>query len=338
MPTLRPSAKSRIYSSLGKYARSGMGMDKACDSLLAQPGISSAERDIYLGLQEGIRSGESIGSSLGRGGLSVGGLEREVVSAAEAGGMLDKGFAHLAEYFRRVATTRRRILKGLAYPLVVLHLALPVTVFATAMFSRFRFDGQGPSFGESFARAGMWALQGYLLAALILGGMFWLSRLARRSPAADRLLGRVPFWGKARRFEAMERFCRVFEIFLLAGGKMSGALDGAGRASGSGAVAAAASHGARTIEEGGTLSEALFAHPGAFPNDFARGTAAAEEAGALDEEMRRWGDFYAESAAEAMESLAEWTPRIFYWLTLAIMAFLIIRVGLAYRDLILRLL
>ena len=35
MPSLSPQAKSLIYSNLEKYARSGMGMEKACDSLLA---------------------------------------------------------------------------------------------------------------------------------------------------------------------------------------------------------------------------------------------------------------------------------------------------------------
>jgi hypothetical protein len=61
---------------------------------------------------------------------------------------------------------------------------------------------------------------------------------------------------------------------------------------------------------------------------------AAEESGQLDRELAEWGRFYSESAGEAMDSLAEWTPKLFYWGILLFVATLIVRSALAYRDLI----
>jgi len=334
MASLRPRAKSRIYAKLEKYARSGMGMEKACQSLLSQPGLGRAERRIYGGLLEGIAAGESIGASLGPAGASAGELEREVISAAEAGGMLERGFAHLATYFERVDETRRRILKGLVYPIVLFHLALVLTVFLSAIITRLRPDGEVQSFGSAFGGAGLLVAQVYLGAILLVVLMSWMRQVARTQPGVDALLNRIPLVGGARKAVARERFCRVFEIFLLSGRRMSDALAGAGQASGSGMIRAASRRGARLVGEGNLLSEAIFAEPRTFPNDFARGIAVGEESGHLDVELRQWGDFYAATAAEAMDALADWAPRIFYWIVLLAVAGLVIRAGLAYRDVI----
>ncbi len=311
-----------------------MGMDKACESLLSQPRVPAAERKIYLGMLEGLKQGESIGKSMSRAGMVVSNLEREVITAAETGGMLEKGFAHLAEYFRRMHSTMRNIRKGMTYPIVLVHLALPLTVFASAMLKRFVPGGGVRPLGEALMDSGSWVLQIYLCTVVLLILGFVLAKMAKNSVFLDRLFNLVPILGKARKYVAMERFCRVFEIFLMAGLKMSDSLAGSGKASGSGVLHSASNSGARQIEQGQNLTEAMFSHPSAFPDDFNRGVAAAEESGLLDVEMRQWGNFYSESAGEAMDSLAEWTPRLFYWLVLLIVAGMIIRVGLAYRDLL----
>ncbi len=336
MPRLSARAKAQVYSKLEKYARSGMGMDKACDSLLGQPRLPAAERRLYRSLREGLRQGRSIGDALGSADDAVSPLEREVVSAAESGGKLEKGFAHLAEYFRRLDRVRRRIAKGLAYPLVLVHLAIPVTGLAVAAFRGFRLDGSAPEGGYRAALVSSgWAvltLWGLLL--LGFGAVSLLHRFGRSSAPVDALLGRVPLLGNVRKALAMERFAQVFEILLLAGRRMSDALSGAALASGSGRIRAAGRRGAATVAAGQPLSAALFAEPGAFPGDFARGMAAAEEAGQLDRELAEWGRLYSESAAESMERLSEWTPKLFYWGVLLFVAVLIVRAALAYRDLL----
>lgn len=340
MASLSAKAKSRIYSNLEKYARSGMGMEKACESLLRQPRVGAAERRIYQGMLDGLSQGRSIGESLGFAGAVVSPLEVEVVSASEEGGMLEKGFAHLAEYFRRVDRTRRRIVKGLTYPIILIHIAVPVSTLAVTAFRQFTLDGQGdgPDFSTAFWNAGQAMLLAYAVIFLIIVGSVLLTKLGRTSAPVDAFLNRIPLLGKARRSVAMERFSRVFEIFLLAGKKMSDSLAGAGSASGSGLIRRASRKGAEKVAAGNSLASAIYDYPAAYPNDFARGVAAAEEAGALDKELAEWGNFYSESAAESMEQLAEWAPKLFYWAILVFVAVLIVRSFLAYRDLLMNLL
>jgi type IV pilus assembly protein PilC len=336
MPRLSPRAKALIYSNLEKYARSGMGMEKACESLLRQSRVSGTERHLYRGLLAGIQRGRSIGDALGGAGGFVTPLEHEVIVAAESGGKLEKGFAHLAEYFRRIDRTRKKILKGLAYPLFLIHLAIPVSTLAVTAFRSFRLDGEGPEGGylaalqnSGWAMLGVWVV---LLAFLFIAWAF--ARLGRTSAAMDRLLRWIPLLGKARRDVAMERFSQVFEIFLLAGRTMSESLSGAARASGSGLIRDAGIRGASIVAAGDPLAHALLESPEAFPDDFTRGMIVAEESGVLDRELAEWGRYYSESAAEAMDQLAEWAPKLFYWAILVLVGGLIIRAALAYRDLI----
>ena len=311
MAGLSIKAKGLVYSNLEKYARSGMGMEKACDSLLRQPRVRAAERKLYQSILDGLKQGRTIGDSLGLAKGIVSPLEVEVVSASEQGGMLDRGFAHLAEYFRRMHRTRQKIQKGLTYPIVLVHLAVPISALAITAFSGLTLDAEKPDYMAAFMQSGKNMLIAYLIILGIIIGFSILVKMARRSAAADSLLNGLPLFGKARKAIAMERFTKVFEIFLLAGKKMSDSLDGAGKASGSGVIREASSVGSEIVSEGDPLSSALFSAPHAFPNDFSRGMAAAEESGQLDRELAEWSRFYSDSAGEAMDQVAEWAPKLF---------------------------
>lgn len=187
MARLSAKAKSRIYANLEKYARSGMGMEKACDSLLRQPRLSSTERRIYQGILSGLKNGKSIGDSLGGSSRVISPLEHEVVAASEAGGKLEKGFGHLAEYFKRIDRTRRKIVKGLTYPVVLIHFAVPVSTLAVAAFRSFSLDGETRAGGyqHAFMSSGKAMLAAYLL--VILG--FVAAALLNRA-------GRTSGWGR----------------------------------------------------------------------------------------------------------------------------------------------
>lgn len=337
MAHLSAQSRALVYSGLEKYARSGMGMEKAAESLLDQSCLSRGERKIYTSLLQGLRNRKSIADALASAGSVVSPLEHEIVAAAESGGQLEKGFSHLKEYFRRLDRTQRALRKGLAYPLFLLHFAVPVTFLAAGAFRNIRFDGDPPS--PHWMRDALISSGGALL-ALWIGGLivFLLVRRLQRAGVAsatlDRLLYRVPLVGRARKALALERFTHVFEIFLLAGRTMSDSFAGAARASGSGVIQAAARRGTAALVAGEPLAEVMDYAPDAFPRDLVRGVTAAEESGQLDREFAEWGQFYSESVVEAMDKLGEWLPKLFYWGTLLVVAAMIIRAALAYRDLL----
>ncbi|MEO0414035.1 MAG: type II secretion system F family protein [Verrucomicrobiota bacterium] len=332
---MSPKGRSQLYCNLAKYVRSGMGIDRACESLLAQPGVPESERQIYLSIQNGVHGGQTIAASLAP---HVSGLEASIVEASEKGGQLDAGFDHLGDYFDRVHHTRSRIKKSLIYPVVVFHLAIIICGGLSAMTNRFFLEyGEEKSWGLALWESLGWVIICYALFLLMIFGAWLLIHAARKRPSLDLWLFRVPLLGPTRKYTALERFTRVFEIFLLSGTKMSEALTGAGHASGSAAVQNAAKMETASLLQGNYLAPSLFNHPKVFPNDFCRGIAAGEESGQLDAEFKQWSQFYAESAKQAMDKIAEWAPKLLYWLVLLAVAILIIRVGVSYRDLLLRL-
>ncbi len=332
MARFSAKAKSRFYSNLEKYARSGFGIENACESMLAQPGLKVAEREILGGIVDGINAGDSIGQALNRSRVKLTSVEVEIVTASEKGGLLEKGLAHLADYFRRVHQTRIKILRGLAYPFVLAHIAIPLAVVAITMISSVLQEG-GVNWDMAI-NAGSWVARGYI-AAIALGiFLVWVFRAAKTSAPIDSFLNRLPLIGRARKSLALSRFCEVFHIHMLSGLRMSETLEGAGRAAQSGAITKAALKGTEIVKEGRPLSDAIFGFAEAYPNDFARGIAAAEQSGELDREIDQWARFYNEDAGEAMDRLAEWTPKVFYFAVVIFVAGLVIRIAMAYRDVI----
>lgn len=331
---MSPNAKSHIFGNLAKYVRSGMGIEKACESLLSQPGVPAGERKIYESIENGVRSGQSIADAMSA-SSKIDRLDFEMLDASERGGRLDEGLNHLADYYRRVARTRKRIRKGLTYPIFLFHFALIVTTFASAMFSRLNPAGPDQqSFLSAVLANGKWIFLIYIVIVGLILFLLLMKKRARHFSAPDLVLNRIPILGPARRFAALDRFSSVFQIFLLAGLKMDESLKGASRASDSGLIRAASREGIAWIQGGEKLARVFLEHPRAFPNDFARGIASAEEAGMLDLEFGRWKQFYSDSLSDAMDQVAEWVPKLVYFTTLFIVAWMIIRAGLAYQGLI----
>lgn len=336
MAHLSAREKAQIYSGLEKYARSGMGMEKACQSLLEQRRLSRTERLLYDRMLAGLHRGQSISDALSRAGTFVSPMEREIVTAAESGGKLEKGFSHLAGYFHRLDQTKKAMTRGLVYPLFLLHIAIPITMLTSSVFRGIDFNGEGRTFDLSKTLSeSVIVLLGLWLAILIIALLSrFVLRMGSQSAGIDAFLCRLPLLGAARKALAMERYTEVFEIYLLAGRTMSDSFAGAGRASGSGTIRSGVETGKSALAAGESLADVLALAGSTFPKDFVRGITIAEESGQLDRELAEWSHFYAESVVEAMNRLGEWLPKLFYWFTLLVVAALIVRAAIAYRDLI----
>lgn len=330
---MSPSAKSQLFRNLSKYVQTGMGLEKACDSLLTHDRISGTERRIYQSISHGISHGQSIADAMVN-SAELDEIDYQMLEAAEKGGRLDLGLNHLSAYYQRLERTRKRIRKGLTYPVVLFHLALIITTLVTAVFSRFTLEGPTESFLSAVLKAAVWPVLFYVVVVVVVVVLFRMSKIARHLPGPDRLLGMIPILGKARRYAALERFTSVFEIFLLAGLKMDGAFQGGGNASNSGLIKHAAAKGAKSAAAGELISGTFMKEKAAFPTDFAMGVATAEQTGTLDVEMSRWRQIYSDSVADAMDQLAEWTPKIVYYFTVFLVAAMIIRAALSYMTMV----
>jgi len=326
--------KQSLYFELEKFVRSGFGFDKACEAILDQPGAPASHRVYCSAILDGLDQKKTIAQAMATTPLNISPLELNLVTAGEQAGMLEQSFAHLARHFQGLLQTRRKILKALAYPVVLLHAGAILGTLVISMLSAWNPQAQAGAGWRSFTTGVLLILTCYLVAVSGTLLMAWWMRRAKISALADRFLVCIPILGPAWKNLALARFCEVFHMSLCAGKKIDCCLRSASRACESGAILAAGESGAKRIAEGTSLAQALPPPPSPFPPDFSRSIANAELAGVLDEDFKRWSDYYRQAAVESVHRLVEWCPRLFYWGALVVVALVILRMAMAYRGLL----
>ncbi len=295
--------KATLYRELAKLIEAALHLDRSLELLLSQS--AGGERRKFLeGLKRGLESGMSLAESVKAYNSDfVTGLELALIEAGERSGKLGVSFNHLARYFAAMETAERQAGRAMIYPLILAHLAILLPELPALIVEK---EGDHPLQRMLLGLGVLWAV--------LIGLRFiWdrLAAMATTSPSIDGLLNRVPFIGKARRHWAMARFCQVSHACLLAALNMSETVRLAGRASQSGRLSRGAEAAAEYIEAGHQLGESL-AESGVFELGFVHGIATAEEVGKIDEEMARWSTAETLEAHQAIESAAQWLPKMGY--------------------------
>lgn len=314
-----------LYAEIEKLLRSGFGVDRACRVLLKQE-IPAGSKAFLEGMVDGLGRGESVAESAGGlRGVALSDLERSMIGAGERGGKLEQAFAHLSGYFGMLQETRRRVKRAMIYPVLLLHAGVLLPSIPKVIMAQ----GQA-----SFLQLAVVPL--LVAYAVVFAGFLVVRALmvkARTDVGADRLLRKVPLVGKARQSLALSRFCQVFHMHLLAAINMSESVRAAGKASQSGLVLDASERVEGKIVRGEALGESML-DEGAFPVSFTTSINTAEEAGALDVELGRWGEVYRETAVDAMDAAGDWYPKVFYLVVVVIVVWQILSVAFGYGRLI----
>ncbi len=312
-----PASKHLFYTEIAKLLGAGFDIRRAA-SVMESTRLPAAQRLLLNDLNQGLEDGQSITDSFARDSRAISGLERSMVAAGERGGKLAPAFQHLADYFGMVASVRREIVKGMIYPLVILHLGIFIgTVPLSLMGGEER---TAASIAGGFATSLLILYAG--IAILFLLGKFLLKN-APHSPALDHAINRIPWIGNARKNMAMSRFCKVYHACLLAGISMVETIRVSSESSQSGMIRRAGKQLAATAKEGNALGPAFMAQR-AFSSEFSRSYATGEEAGTLDTDMGNWSRLFQEKAEGAMKMAALMIPKVLYFFIMGFVAWKII--------------
>jgi len=311
-----PASKQQFYMEMAKLLGAGFDIRKAA-GVMKSNRLPAAQMLLLRDLKEGLDAGESIADAFSRDGGAVSGLERSMIAAGERGGKLAPAFQHLADYFGMVASARREMVKGMIYPMIVLHLGVLIGTIPLSI------TGEAPTAGKVAGNFAVSLLVLYLGAAVLffLGRM--VLKMAPDSPKLDAAIHRIPWIGKARKHMAMARFCKVYHACLLAGISMVETVRVSADSSQSGELRRAGRRVAAVAKEGNSLGPA-FMDEAAFPADFSRSYAIGEEAGTLDTDMGNWARLFQKKAEGAMKTAAEMVPKVLYFCIMAFVAWKII--------------
>ncbi len=326
--------KYLLYAELAKFVRSGFGFENACKAITEQAGVPVCHRVYCLGVQKGLRNKKTLGQAVADLPLDITQIEINLIKAGEDAGLLEQSFQHLEQHFKMALESRQKIRKGLAYPIVLLHGGIIMGLVAVPLMASWNPMAKETAAWDSLKFGFLMVVAFYIAIAMVITLFAYLLKRSRVSSACDCYLNKIPLLGNMRRSLAMSRFCEVFHMALKSGQKMDRALYYAGASSGSGQLMLASCTGSKKLKQGLSLAETLAGQTGVYPEDFRRSIANAELAGVLDEDFGRWRDYYRKAAHESVDRLTEWAPRIFHWLVLLVVAFIIIRMAIAYRGLL----
>ena len=308
--------KHLFYTEMAKLLEAGFDIRKAA-GVMADTRLPAAQAQLLRTLNAGLEAGDSIAAAFSRDSRAVGKLEGSMIAAGERGGKLAPAFAHLAGYFGMVAAARREAVKGMIYPLVVLHLGVFVGTVPMAMMGG--EASAGDMAGDFFTA--LWLI--YAGAAIVFLAARALLGKAPQSAGIDRAINALPWIGKARRDMAMSRFCKVYHACLLAGISMVETVKVSVDAAQSGQLLVAGKRLLAAAEGGNALGPQFLAEE-AFPKPFARSYSNGELAGTLDDDMATWSRLFQENAESSMRTASLMIPKILYFFIMGYVAWKII--------------
>jgi type IV pilus assembly protein PilC len=247
---------------------------------------------IATGIRETVEGGGSFSEGLARYPRVFDDLYVNIVRAGERSGQFGESMARLSALLEASAKLRRKVRSAMAYPTIVLSLALLIAA-AMIIFVMPIFGSMFEDFGHAlplptqllldlshFLRKYWW------LVALVVGGIAggfkrWKST-EKGAFLYDRFKLRMPVFGPLNQRVAISRFASIFAQMIHSGVPILDALRIVSKACGNRVVGKSIMEARETVESGEPLATGLENKEG-IPLLVVRMTAAGERSGKLDE-------------------------------------------------------
>lgn len=269
---------------------------------------------LLMDVRADVEQGASLGSAFAKYPRHFDALFCNLVTAGEAGGVLDSLLDKLATYKEKTQAIRKKVKGALMYPTIVLLVAfclvVAMMVFVLPAFKTM-YEGVGAELpavtqfvmGISDFFVAWW----WLVFSILFGALFGLKFALRSSrelqSRRDALLLRLPIFGDIVRKATIARWARTTATLFTAGVPLVEALDSVGGAAGNMIYVKATRKIQAEISSGGSLTAAM-SETGLFPSLLVQMAAIGEESGSLDDMLNKAAEFYEEEVDNAVANLS----------------------------------
>lgn len=264
------------------------------------------------GVTNDVESGNSLAQSMKGFPKIFDALYTNMVSAGEAGGILDTIFQRLAVYIEKAVKLKRAVQSAMVYPIAVIVIASGVITLIlwkvvpafTELFESMNVDLPLPTrvvIGASKFVGSYGILMAIGVGILIFGFKAYYGTPKGRY-SVDKTLLRLPIFGPLLRKIAVARFTRTMATLIASGVPILDCLEITAATSGNAIVEEAILSVKKAIEEGRTIVDPLKAS-GVFPNMVVSMIGVGEQAGALEAMLTKIADFYEEEVDAAVADL-----------------------------------
>jgi len=314
----RVSKQDIIYvtNQLAIMVDTGITLSTALSGIVEQE-TNPTLRKALAELRDAVAAGEDFSSALARFPHLFDRTYRALVKASEATGSLGQMLDRIAAYLRKEVETRSKVRAAMAYPTVMLVVAVGVTIFLltyimpkfTPLFKSKGTELPGPTkimMAVSDAMLGHWYLWA-LGAAALVAGFFFGRRTAPGRQALDWAKIHTPILGPMFRKVIISRSIRTLGTMLASGVAMLDALRMAGEVAGNVYYERVWAKVHDEVTGGKRICEVLRGEP-LFPRVLVQMIASGEETGKLDYVLERVSTYYdreVETAVKGATGLIE---------------------------------
>jgi type IV pilus assembly protein PilC len=294
-----------------------------CLDLLAQQEDNKYFAKIIRDIKEDIEGGASLTDALKKYPKIFDDLFVNLISAGEAGGILDVVLARLSNYMEKAMKLKGKVKGAMTYPIAVLVISFAVVaVLLLKVIPVFQkmFEGMGGQLpgptamliaASEFAQSYWWIILGILIAIFIAFNRFY--KTEKGHWVIDSLSLKAPVFGLLLKKVAVAKFARTLSTMLSSGVPILEALTIVSKTSGNKIVENALLKTRQSITEGQSIAEPLEAAL-IFPPMVVQMIAVGEATGALDAMLSKIADFYddeVDAAVSAMTTLLEPVMMVF---------------------------
>jgi len=281
--------------------------------VLAQQTINPSFKKVLSSVVMDLKEGMSLANSLSKHHHVFSELYVSMVEAAETSGNLPQILDRLSIYLEKMNALRKKIYSSLAYPVVVVTMAIAITSFLIFKVV--------PTFKEIYATLEAelplptriligfadFLKHNIIFILIILGVIFFGLKRYINTPRGKkryhRFLLNLPVVGEIIRKVAIAKFSRTFATLVKSGVPITDSLEIVGKTSGNKIIEEAVVKAKKLVQEGVPISKPL-EESKVFPPMVIKMISVGERSGKLEEMLSKIAQFYEEESDSAIAGLS----------------------------------
>ena len=283
-----------------------------CLDILQSQQENATFKGMLKEIKDSVEGGTTLADSLKKFPKHFDNLFVNMISAGEAGGILDVILKRLAAYMEKAARLKRKVKGAMVYPAITVAVAV-IVVAVILVFVIPVFQKMFAEFGSTLPTPTLIVIAisdfvkskiHWIIIAVILFVIAFKKyyKTDKGRAFVDSLSLKMPVFGLLIRKVAVAKFTRTMGTMLSSGVAILEALDIVAKTSGNRVIENAIYNVRSGIAEGRTMADPLMAS-GVFPPMVCQMIAVGESTGALDAMLEKIADFYDEEVDQAVENL-----------------------------------
>jgi type IV pilus assembly protein PilC len=308
---IKPREIIDASNQMSTLIQAGITISSALKMLLTQI-TNSTLKKIFARLIDEIQSGKSLSQALSLFPQVFPNTYCQIIRASEQAGTLENGFKQGAKYLDKQNAANQKVKRAMVYPIIILVMAVAVAILLitvalpplTGLFTSLHADLPWMTtllinVANFFTADGLYVL----LAIVVIVLLFFL---AQRNPSVklmrDKLLLKIPIFGKLTIERSMGLFCQTASMLLQAGLRLPQVLEVTIQTNHNLVIRDALSEVRGRLIQGEGLAQPMSENK-LFPSLVVEIVSVGEKTGAMDTSLGNLADFYEREVDRKIDSL-----------------------------------